>query len=54
MARTSDWTFPVVLKPDVGQRGLGVAVVARGGGAGGGMRRKSDPATVVQAYVQRA
>jgi membrane protein DedA with SNARE-associated domain/pimeloyl-ACP methyl ester carboxylesterase len=43
-------TFPIVLKPDVGQRGLGVAVLREEAA----LRRyaeKKRPATVVQAYV---
>ena len=42
--------FPVVLKPDVGQRGLGVAII-RDEAALAKYAEKSRPATMVQAYV---
>ncbi len=42
--------YPVVLKPDVGQRGLGVAIV-RDAAALARYAEKPRPATVVQAFV---
>jgi pimeloyl-ACP methyl ester carboxylesterase/membrane protein DedA with SNARE-associated domain len=42
--------YPVVLKPDVGQRGLGVAIV-RDASALARYAEKTRPATVAQAYV---
>jgi len=47
--RVRDWTFPIVLKPDVGQRGYGVRVVRSSNDAFAYLEQLRDP-VIAQPY----